>query len=791
MAVRDGTMSESRADKRPGLLPTGTGSFFRRSLIQLVGLALVALAVALTVACLNYHPDDPSWNHAINRPVKNLLRWPGAIAADLMLQYLGAAAFLVPVVLVGWGWRFLRDFRLPRWLLRFLLLPAAVLLVAAALSPFGKPPSWPLETGLGGALGELLLYPTGQALGLRFDALAIGAGALGLLFAFYVLAITRAEWRAVGRGLRWLVSSKARREGRPEPALPEVEPERPIQPPGKPRAKEYLRERPRERQEPVLAAEPTAKKKKSPGLVTTRARPKPSKRGREANQRRLDLGPTGDHELPPLDLLTPPPDTSREAALNRDALEKNARLLESVLNDFGVKGEIMKVRPGPVVTRYELEPAPGTKTSRVVGLADDIARSMSAISVRVAVVPGSSSIGIELPNARREAVYMRELLASESFERAGGKLPLILGKDISGSPVMVDLGRMPHLLMAGTTGSGKSVSINVLILSLLYRFSPEDCKFIMIDPKMLELSVYEGIPHLIAPVVTEPKKAVVALKWTVREMEDRYRNMSRLGVRNIDGYNKRIEEAQRNGEVLTRRVQTGFDPDTGEPITEDQPFDLQPLPQIVVVVDEMADLMLVAGKEIEAAVQRLAQMARAAGIHIVMATQRPSVDVITGTIKANFPTRISFHVTSKIDSRTILGETGAEQLLGQGDMLYMAQGGRITRVHGPLVTDREVEEVVSHLKAQGQPSYNEAITEDEEESGFEGLGGGSGDELYDQAVALVCQQRKASTSFVQRHLQIGYNRAARIIEKMEAEGIVSQANHVGKREILVQSPGDA
>jgi S-DNA-T family DNA segregation ATPase FtsK/SpoIIIE len=512
----------------------------------------------------------------------------------------------------------------------------------------------------------------------------------------------------------------------------------------------------------------------------------PGKRGRTGAQRRLDLGPTGDYELPGLDFLDSAPASTNSTTVSRDSLEKNARLLETVLSDFGVKGEIVKVRPGPVVTRYDLEPAPGTKTSRVVGLADDIARSMSALSVRVAVVPGSSVIGIELPNTRREVVYLRELLGAKTYERTGGKLPLVLGKDISGAPIIVDLVRMPHLLIAGTTGSGKSVSINVLILSLLYRLTPDDCKFIMIDPKMLELSVYEGIPHLLAPVVTEPKKAVVALKWTVREMEERYRAMSRLGVRNIEGYNARIEEARRTGEILTRRVQTGFDPDTGQPVHEEQPFDLSPLPFIVVVVDEMADLMLVAGKEIEATVQRLAQMARAAGIHLIMATQRPSVDVITGTIKANFPTRISFHVTSKIDSRTILGEMGAEQLLGQGDMLYMAHGGRITRVHGPLVTDQEVEDVVDHLKRQGQPAYIDSVTEDEDDQidGFE-TPGGTGDELYDQAVAVVCQHRKASTSFIQRHLQIGYNRAARIIEKMESEGVVSPANHVGKREVLV------
>jgi S-DNA-T family DNA segregation ATPase FtsK/SpoIIIE len=508
-----------------------------------------------------------------------------------------------------------------------------------------------------------------------------------------------------------------------------------------------------------------------------------------SRQRSLDLPRTDEgFDLPPLELLAEGPDLPADArAVNEEALYQNARLLESVLEDFGVRGEIVKVRPGPVVTLYELEPAPGTKTSRVIGLADDIARSMSAVSVRIAVIPGRNVIGIELPNMRRETVYLRELLASTAYDKTGGKLLLTLGKDIGGAPVIADLARMPHLLIAGTTGSGKSVGLNAMILSLLYRLDPESCKLIMIDPKMLELSIYDDIPHLMAPVVTDPKKAVVALKWTVREMEERYQSMSKLGVRNIEGYNRRVTEAARNGEELMRKVQTGFDPDTGEPIIEEQPLDLSPLPYIVVVVDEMADLMLVAGKDIEASIQRLAQMARAAGIHLIMATQRPSVDVITGTIKANFPTRISFQVTSKIDSRTILGEQGAEQLLGQGDMLYMAGGGRITRVHGPFVGDDEVENVVNFLRNQGAPTYIDAVTEDEEgEFGgdMESMGGGSGDDLYDQAVALVLQERKASTSFVQRHLQIGYNRAARIIERMEKEGVVGPANHVGKREIL-------
>jgi S-DNA-T family DNA segregation ATPase FtsK/SpoIIIE len=522
------------------------------------------------------------------------------------------------------------------------------------------------------------------------------------------------------------------------------------------------------------------------GLVADKpSAPKLSAKLKATSQRQLDLG-DGVYQKPPLDLLEARDVSVSVSQLNKDALQQNAKFLGSVLSDFGIKGEIVKVRPGPVVTLYELEPAPGTKSSRVIGLSGDIARSMSAVSVRIAVVPGQNVIGIELPNLNREIVYMRELVESKEFEKSTNSLPLALGKDIGGMPVIADLIRMPHLLIAGTTGSGKSVAMNTMILSLLYQLTPDQCKFIMIDPKMLELSVYEGIPHLLTPVVTDPSKAVVALKWAVREMEDRYRMMSQIGVRNVSGYNDRIKEAAKKGEILTRTVQTGFD-DDGKPIMEELPLPTDPLPFIVVVVDEMADLMLVAGKDVEAAIQRLAQMARAAGIHLIMATQRPSVDVITGTIKANFPTRISFQVTSKIDSRTILGEQGAEQLLGQGDMLYMAGGGRITRVHGPFVSDEDVEEIVIHLKAQGSPAYLDEITVEDDTPLLGGTTSkeDAGDVLYDEAVALIAREGKASTSFIQRHLQIGYNRAARIIERMEKQGVVSEANRVGKREVLI------
>jgi DNA segregation ATPase FtsK/SpoIIIE, S-DNA-T family len=550
--------------------------------------------------------------------------------------------------------------------------------------------------------------------------------------------------------------------------------------------------RPRVHAPPASSHAPVAPA--SPRVIPQADRPRPGSRvQREAQTSFIE---DSDFTLPSMHLLNEAKSVARDATLSPEALEQNARMLEGVLEDFGVKGEIIHVRPGPVVTLYELEPAPGIKSSRVIGLADDIARSMSAIAARVAVVPGRNAIGIELPNEKRETVYLRELVASRDFEASKAKLALTLGKTIGGEAVIADLAKMPHLLVAGTTGSGKSVAINTMILSILYRLDPTKCRLIMIDPKMLELSVYDGIPHLLSPVVTDPKKAVVALKWTVREMEERYKKMSKIGVRNIDGFNNRVEQALAKGEQMTRTVQTGFDRETGEAIYETEEFDLEAMPYIVVIIDEMADLMMVAGKDIEGAVQRLAQMARAAGIHVIMATQRPSVDVITGTIKANFPTRISFQVTSKIDSRTILGEQGAEQLLGMGDMLYMAGGGRIQRVHGPFVSDKEVEDVVAFLKTQGVPEYLDAITEDDDEEGA-GSGGGDGatsfedsDDPYDQAVAVVLRDGKASTSYIQRRLGIGYNRAASLIERMEQEGVIGPANHAGKREILVPTEDD-
>ena len=806
--------SKRRTKERRRLLPGSVESGLRQLLFRGYGLGIVAASCLAWASLATWSIYDPSFNNATQAAPRNVLGSWGAILADLAMQSLGLAAIVLFLPLAAWGWHLALRTVPERRRARLLLWPLSVLLLAAALSALPQPKSWPLPNGLGGILGDLFMtgalfigvLPAAAAsfvagllfliAGTSLLLFACGTNTSSLIALWAPRSKIPSEWAnaslgaamhvamhtgaTIKRGFWWRKAGDgAEEEPELEIAAPaedaEPDPDGRIEPTFDLEPYEYDDEEEEEDEEGDDVTEPnyritrTAEKKKHTGPRVQRSEMP--------------------YEAPPLKLLQQQPRSSKRTAISDEVLQENARELEGVLQDFGVKGEITNVRPGPVVTLYELEPAPGTKSSRVIGLADDIARSMSAVAARVAVVPGRNAIGIELPNDRREIVVLRELLESPDFQETDARLALALGKNIGGESVTVDLSRMPHLLIAGTTGSGKSVGINTMILSLLYRLSPDQCKFIMIDPKMLELSVYDGIPHLLAPVVTDPKKAVVALKWTVREMEERYKRMSKLGVRDIKGYNNRILQAEAKGEVLTRTVQTGFDRDTGRAIYEQEEMDYDAMPFIVVIVDEMADLMMVAGKDIEAAVQRLAQMARAAGIHLITATQRPSVDVITGTIKANFPTRVSFQVTSKIDSRTILGEQGAEQLLGQGDMLYMAGGGRIMRVHGPFVADEEVEKVVKHLKKQGVPDYLEAVTEEEsdgDEEGGEGeTYGESGDELYDQAVAVVLKDRKVSTSYVQRRLGIGYNRAATLIERMEREGLIGTANHAGKREILV------
>ncbi|MGB7672106.1 MAG: DNA translocase FtsK 4TM domain-containing protein [Pseudolabrys sp.] len=775
----------------------------RRRLSELAGLALISLALLGAIALATWSIQDPSLSHATQKPIHNLLGFPGAIFSDLAMQLLGLASILLLVPEVVLGWRLVSHRPMgEKW--RSLLWIVATFLAAAFASALPHIVSWPLPTGLGGVAGDAVLrvpaWIFGSPLGgfTRFILCIL----FGLATVVTLLLAARIPDRAEKSAAREVDSDEVERDeadgdhasawlGMIVHALLSWKARIGRMIRGDVRARTPMPVSQGPRHEPRFDGEDSEYEdeeeddEEAPAPRRRAAARAPSRRG------------TNGYTLPSLNLLAAQR-ASERTTLSRDIIDGNATALESVLQDFGVRGEIINARPGPVVTLYELEPAPGIKSSRVIGLADDIARSMSAVSARVAVVSGRNAIGIELPNPVREKVYLRELLTGMDYNESAAKLPLCLGKTIGGESVIVDLSRMPHLLIAGTTGSGKSVAINTMILSLVYRLRPDQCRLIMVDPKMLELSVYDGIPHLLTPVVTDPKKAVVALKWAVREMEGRYKKMSKLGVRNIDGYNARVAEAQAKGETLTRTVHTGYDKESGQAVYEKEELELEPLPFLVVIVDEMADLMMVAGKDIEGAIQRLAQMARAAGIHVILATQRPSVDVITGTIKANFPTRISFQVTSKIDSRTILGEQGAEQLLGQGDMLYMAGGGRISRVHGPFVSDDEVEKVVRHLKSQGAPEYLEEVTAggDEDEDGnpvFDatGMGLAEGGDIYQQAVAIIKRDRKASTSYIQRRLQIGYNRAATIMERMEEEGIVGQANHAGKREILIpENPAD-
>lgn len=720
------------------------------------GLIYLSFAVGLALAILTHNPHDPSFNHTSSALPTNLLGKVGSYSSDILMELFGVSSLLFIIVPLIWSGHCLLSNLLTSFWFKFTSLLVSVLLLSTLSAEYGI---WFGQLRAGGVVGKLLygMIPAAYKVAslpvisvLLFICIYTACGIKlelwhGLIKRIIKLAvyIGRLFWYStlcVWRFARIIVGKFSKRA---EYAMP---------------YQELLKTT-------VEDIEPIIKQvKKAPPPKTI-------------------IRPQSNFDLPAIDLLNPANPKAAKNNLTQSMLDENSDRLMQTLSDFGVSGKMMGYYPGPVVTLYEMEPAAGTKSARIIGLADDIARSMCALSTRIATIPGKNSIGIELPNQVREVVYLKEMIESSEYQSANHAIPIILGKDIGGSPVVVDLATMPHLLVAGTTGSGKSVAINTMILSILYHLTPEQCKLVMIDPKMLELSVYDGIPHLLAPVVTEPSKAVVALKWTVKEMENRYRLMASLGVRNIVGYNQKIEEAGSKGIKLSKQVQTGFDPETGRPIYEEIALDVKPLPYIVVIVDEMADLMIVAGKEIEASIQRLAQMARAAGIHIIMATQRPSVDVITGVIKANFPTRISFQVTSKIDSRTILGDSGAEQLLGRGDMLYMSGGNKIRRIHGPFVADGEVESVVRFLKSQAAPVYTVDITEDEEE-GSSAMSLDECDELYEQAVSLVLSERKVSISYIQRYFRIGYNRAATIVEQMERNGIVTKADAMGKREII-------
>ena len=749
------------------------GNAVRRFAVRTWGALLVALSLAGALALATHDATDPSLTTAAGGPPANWLGSSGAYFSDAALLLFGlGAAFLLPVVAIA-GLRMLRLEPAGRVGRGLLLAGLGAVLLGTALSLTSGSSVSGLPGGWGGVIGLAAAHGVNAAISLihnpqiagpvRFAALLLFA-LTGLVLAYVALGLTADERSWVGS-----IFKREPRERRPAPRSTELREER-----GSPAAPPKSR--------PAVAVAEPARAVAPAGRTQNR---------KSAAQPSLALG--DNYQLPTLDLLARPPEKGR-LQIDRVGLERNARLLESVLEDFHVRGDIVEVRPGPVVTMYELEPASGIKASRVIQLADDIARNMSALSARVATIPGRSVIGIELPNPKREAVALSELIGSQAFEDQNMSLPLILGKNIAGDPVIADLAPMPHLLVAGTTGSGKSVGLNCMILSLLYRYGPDQVKMILIDPKMLELSIYDDIPHLLSPVVTEPGKAIRALKWTVEQMEERYRMMANLGVRALPSFNAKVREAKAKGAKLGRRVQTGYDADTGQPLYETEQLEYEVLPQIVVVVDELADLMMTAGKEVEFLIQRLAQKARAAGIHLIMATQRPSVDVITGVIKANLPTRISFQVTSKIDSRTILGEQGAEQLLGKGDMLYMPGGKQIIRVHGPFVSDEEVRAVAEHWRKQGSPDYVSAVTEEPEDGGylFDGQPTGEDDaetQLYRKAVQIVAESQKASTSYLQRQLRVGYNSAARLIERMEKEGLVGQPDHVGRREVLIDPDG--
>jgi len=806
----------------PGTTAPDVNSASGKTALKRAGISIGAILFGVygLGAVLTYRPDDPSLNVATDDKAQNLFGGPGAVFADFFMQTLGAAAPMALSAIFAAGAVRIARKRITNSVSRERLMAGVggVILLAGAASAAPTPNFWPLDSfggmigdGVAGLLTALFSLPGLPAPEVFAGLTAAISGGVALAWAFSITrddmaAAVDSAAEAIGKAGGLVqstfggVAGKFKRAPEPwetyERDLPQRTEKRvvTIRPADD---EESADDAPEEETLRRVVSAPIRKRAEQPVQPRTAAqppqRPTPQSAARAPQSDLQMRSQSVNFDLPGLDLLaTPKP---RGAQTDGATLQQQAKLLAATLADYGVQGDIVSARPGPVVTLFELEPAPGVKSSRVIGLAEDIARSMSAESCRVAVIPGRNAIGIELPNPKRETVYLRTLMGSTAFVGAQGALPLALGETIEGEPFAADLAKMPHLLIAGTTGSGKSVGLNAMILSLLFRHTPEECRFIMIDPKMIELSIYEGIPHLLTPVVTEPKKSVVALKWVVREMEERYRRMQKFTVKNIQGYNDRVRAALDSGESLTRTVHAGFNPESGEPIYETQELPLEIMPHIVVVIDEVASLMLTAGREVEAAVQSLAQMARAAGIHVIMATQRPSVDVITGVIRANFPTRLSYKVATKTDSRIIIGESGAEQLVGQGDCLFMGGGGRIVRLHGPFVEDDEVLRIVEMLRAQGVPQYRSDVTEDPDApddapADLVEAAGGADDEFYDRAVDIVARDRKASTSYLQRKLSLGYNRAAKLIERMEIDGVISRANHAGRREILVPAPND-
>ncbi|MGD9637625.1 MAG: DNA translocase FtsK [Alphaproteobacteria bacterium] len=780
------------ANKKP-LLPPEVTIFLKQFSIKFIGIIVLIISISAIISLFSFRATDPSFNTASSSIALNIMGLYGSYISDLLFQIFGIAAFLPCLFLIETSLFLIKNSKVNHFFIKTFAMVLTTVLASSFFAGFNQGNAWPVMSGLGGAIGYLIhirslkIIPFLNLPQYLTWLTTLFFGFTAILFFSISFAI---NLRIFNRFIIKIINLKNNIKGIFYPNHSSELEAYDID--------ETISENEDYQNDTKIIKTKPKKEKKEPNFDASENNDQylversSKETTNNATRSKSDLVKSDSYILPNLNLLSSNDSNKNICDLSDDELNAIARQLEKILNEFGIKGEIVKIRPGPVVTLYELDPAPGTKTSRVVGLADDIARSMSAISVRIAVVVGSNTIGIELPNEKRKTVFLKDLLSSKEALTSKNPLNLVLGKDIGGKNIFADLAKMPHLLIAGTTGSGKSVAVNSMILSLLFRLSPEECRLIMIDPKMLEFTPYNGIPHLLTPVVTDPSKAVVALKWAVREMEDRYKAMSILSVRNIETYNAKLKDTLKNNEKILRTVQTGFDAETGKPVYEEQELDLSFFPYIVVIVDEMADLMMVAGKDVEATIQRLAQMARAAGIHIIMATQRPSVDVITGTIKANFPTRISFNVTSRIDSRTILGEQGAEQLLGRGDMLYMPSGMRPIRIHGPFVDDKERDAVINYLKEQAQPEYISAVVEDNQQpSDYEKAmnlasdNGGNGNDLYDQAVAIVLNDRKVSTSYIQRRLRIGYNRAAELVERMESEGLISPANHVGKREILV------